>query len=63
MSYLLHPSQRLVAATEAAICMRLTVYDTHELGMELLSYGPEVAVLAPAGLREWVREMHTASYS
>jgi predicted DNA-binding transcriptional regulator YafY len=23
--------------------------------MELLSYGPEVEVLAPASLREWVR--------
>lgn len=50
----LHSSQRLLSQSEAAIRLSLTVYDTHDLRMELLSMGQEVEVLAPASLREWV---------
>ncbi|RZK26419.1 MAG: WYL domain-containing protein [Hymenobacter sp.] len=41
--------------------LALTVFDTHDLRMELLSYGPTVEVLAPAELREWLREQHAAA--
>ncbi len=58
LSYPLHPSQRLVRESHDCIDLTLTVYDTHELRMELLSYGPAVEVLAPAGLREWLRARH-----
>ena len=60
-SYPLHSSQQVVLANEAEIRLRLTVYDTHELRMELLSYGSEVEVLAPAGLRDQLRRQHTAA--
>jgi proteasome accessory factor B len=41
--------------------LALTVFDTHDLRMELLSYGPEVEVLAPAALRDWLQEQHAAA--
>ena len=53
-NYPLHPSQQLVSKNDDEIRLRITVYDTHELRMELLSYGPEVEVLAPAALRAWL---------
>jgi predicted DNA-binding transcriptional regulator YafY len=37
------------------------VYDTHELRMELLSYGPDVEVLAPIALRDWLQATHHAA--
>lgn len=58
LSYPLHPSQRLLAQNENEIRIGLHVFDTHDLRMELLSYGPEVEVLAPAELREWLRQAH-----
>ena len=58
LSYLLHPLQRLVAETNDKIQLSLTVYNTHELRMELLSYGPMVKVLAPPTLRDWLRMQH-----
>ena len=61
LSYPLHPSQQLVSNNDDEIRLRLTVYDTHELRMELLSYGPEVEVLAPAALRAWLRRQHGAA--
>ncbi len=61
LSYPLHSSQQVVLENEAEIRLRLTVYDTYELRMELLSYGPDVEVLAPIGLRDWLRRQHTAA--
>ncbi|RSK44469.1 helix-turn-helix transcriptional regulator [Hymenobacter perfusus] len=61
LSYPLHASQQLVSATEEGIRLSLTVYDTHDLRMELLSYGPEVEVLAPTSLREWLQQAHQAA--
>jgi len=52
----LHNSQRLLRQSETAVCISLHVYDTHDLRMELLSMGEEVEVMAPASLREWVRQ-------
>lgn len=63
LSYPLHPSQELLRETDEEIELRLTVYDTHDLRMELLSYGPEVEVLAPASLRVWLRRQHAAAAS
>ena len=63
LSYPLHSSQLLVAQTVDEIQISLTVYDTHELRMELLSYGSDVEVLAPASLREWLRAQHRAAAS
>ena len=38
-----------------------TVDDTHELRIELLSYGPDVEMLAPASLRVWVQQAYAAA--
>ncbi|RTQ52329.1 WYL domain-containing protein [Hymenobacter gummosus] len=54
----LHASQRLLLETTEEICLGLYVYDTHDLRMELLSYGPEVEVLAPPELRDWLQQVH-----
>ena len=61
LSYPLHASQEVLVNNEAEIRLRLTVYNTHDLRMELLSYGPEVEVLAPAALRAWQRRQHGAA--
>ncbi|HEX8504663.1 MAG TPA: WYL domain-containing protein [Hymenobacter sp.] len=61
LSYPLHSSQQQLAETDDAIDLRLTVYDTHELRMELLSYGPDVEVLAPIALRDWLQATHHAA--
>ncbi|HEX8328408.1 MAG TPA: WYL domain-containing protein [Hymenobacter sp.] len=63
MSYPLHASQELVSATEEGFLIRLKVYDTHDLRMELLSYGPEVEVLAPTKLRDWLQQSHSQALS
>ena len=63
LSYPLHPSQQIMAETDDEIQISLTVYDTHEMRMELLSYGPDVEVLAPASLRNWLRATHQAAAS
>lgn len=61
LAYPLHVSQRVLAQNDEEIRLALTVFDTHDLRMELLSYGPAVEVLAPAELREWLRAQHTVA--
>lgn len=61
LGYPLHASQRVLVDDGQEIRLALTVFDTHDLRMELLSYGPAVEVLAPAGLRAWMRQQHGAS--
>ena len=55
-SYPLHASQQLLSQSESETRIRLQIFDTHDLRMELLSMGEEVEVLAPAGLREWMKQ-------
>ncbi|WP_151089031.1 helix-turn-helix transcriptional regulator [Hymenobacter baengnokdamensis] len=58
LSYPLHASQQVLVQNEEEIQLALWVYDTHDLRMELLSYGPEVQVLAPPALRDWLHAQH-----
>ena len=58
LSYPLHHSQQVLLHTPAELQVALTVYLTHELEMELLSYGPDVEVLAPPALRQRLHERH-----
>lgn len=60
LGYPLPTSQRVLVHDATEIRLAHTVFDTHDLRMELLSYGPEVAVLAPAALRTWLRQQHRA---
>ena len=57
----LNATQCLLSQSKTAIRISLSVYDTHDLRMELLSMGEEVEVLAPASLREWMRHSCTTS--
>jgi proteasome accessory factor B len=61
LSYPLHASQRLVRQSATEIVLALTVFNTHNLRMELLSYGPEVTVLAPPALRDWLQAQHAGA--
>ncbi|MGI4871035.1 MAG: helix-turn-helix transcriptional regulator [Janthinobacterium lividum] len=61
LGYPLHPSQRVVYENAQEIRLALTVYDTPELRMELLSYGAAVTIVAPAALRDALRAQHAAA--
>lgn len=50
-----HPTQRLEPQTDGSLIWRATVSGTIELRLWVLSWGDEVEVLAPAGLRDDVR--------
>lgn len=54
-AYPLHTSQQLLHQSETETRIRLRIFDTHDLRMELLSMGEEVEVLAPSSLRDWMR--------
>lgn len=60
LSYPPHASQRVLVDNEAEIQLALKAFDTHDLRMEFLSYGPAVEVLAPAEPRAWVRQQRGA---
>ena len=60
-SFPLHPSQRVLVDTEVELLVQLTVYNTHDLLMELLSLGDQVRVLAPSSLRIQVNTIHAAA--
>jgi proteasome accessory factor B len=60
-SFPLHASQRVLVDTDAELLIQLTVYNTHDLLMELLSLGDQVQVLAPASLRMQVSQIHAAA--
>ena len=60
-SFPLHPSQRVLVDTDEEVQVQLTVYNTHDLLMELLSLGDQVRVLAPASLRAQVKQIYTAA--
>jgi len=60
-SFPLHSSQRVLVDTDEELLIQLTVYNTHDLLMELLSLGDQARVLAPTSLREQVRQVYTTA--
>jgi proteasome accessory factor B len=60
-SFPLHSSQRILVDTEAELLVQLTVYNTHDLLMELLSLGDQVQVLAPVSLRKQIKQIHATA--
>jgi predicted DNA-binding transcriptional regulator YafY len=54
----LHATQEVLADTAKELRVRLKLYITYDLVMEILSYGPEVKVLAPECLVQEVRKTH-----
>jgi predicted DNA-binding transcriptional regulator YafY len=51
-----HPQQRTRTEKDGSYVLELPYSEAPELVMEILKYGPDVEVLAPAGLRERVAE-------
>ena len=53
----LHPSQEEVETCEEYSVFTLRVAPTWDFKQELLSRADQIEVLAPASLREWMKEM------
>ncbi|SHL90953.1 helix-turn-helix transcriptional regulator [Hymenobacter psychrotolerans] len=60
-SFPLHSSQHVLVDTDEELRIQLTVYNTHDLLMELLSLGDQVQVLAPTSLRKQITQIHAAA--
>lgn len=56
-SFPLHESQQVLVDSEEEVRIGLALYVTHDLVMELLSYGATMTVIKPASLRKRIREM------
>lgn len=59
----LHESQRVIRDDEEGLVIELVLYLTHDLVMELLSYGGNVKVLKPKELVEQVKMAHEKGYA
>ena len=57
-SYPLHESQRILADNETELRIRLYLYETHDLIMELLSYGDNVTVIEPKSLIAEIKKIY-----
>lgn len=54
----LHDTQQILTDTEDELQIKLNLYITHDLVMELMSYGDAVKVLQPPSLAEVLRTAH-----
>jgi predicted DNA-binding transcriptional regulator YafY len=50
----LHKSQRILEQTENYVIINITVYESHELNMTILSYGAGVEVLSPSHYIDYI---------
>jgi predicted DNA-binding transcriptional regulator YafY len=57
-SYPLHESQVIIQDDEAGLRIKLNLCITHDLVMEILSYGETVEIIAPQKLRDQVRSIY-----
>jgi predicted DNA-binding transcriptional regulator YafY len=57
-TYPLHNSQKVIAENDDYIQIQLQLAITHDLVMELLSYGTEVNVIAPERLKKEIKEIY-----
>jgi predicted DNA-binding transcriptional regulator YafY len=53
-----HPDQRHRVEKDGSYVLEIPYADDRELVMEIMKFGPEVEVLAPAGLRKHVSDLH-----
>ena len=58
----LHSSQQVLIDNEEELQIKLSLYVTHDLVMELLSYGDTVQVLAPKMLIKQMKQAHKTAY-
>jgi len=55
-SYPLHESQKILLDSDEELRISLYLYETYDLIMELLSYGPNVRVIKPLSLKDKMQE-------
>jgi predicted DNA-binding transcriptional regulator YafY len=53
----IHGSQKIVCREADDVYVEMHVYDTYELQSQILSYGPDVEVIAPLKLRDEISEL------
>jgi len=58
----LHETQQVIIDNEDELQIKLKLYLTHDLVMELLSFGSTMKVLKPGRLVEMIREEHAEAY-
>lgn len=58
----LHPTQQILMDNEKELRIGLKLYVTHDLVMELLSYGRNMKVLQPQTLADKIRKAHKKAY-
>ena len=54
----LHPNQKILVDNHEMLQIKLELYVTHDLIMELLSYGDQAKVLQPLWLAQEIKSMH-----
>lgn len=59
----LHASQKIVAEDSEKLQVKLNLCITHDLIMELLSYGPDMKVLQPASLAREIKQAHKKAFA
>jgi predicted DNA-binding transcriptional regulator YafY len=60
-SYPLHESQQILADNETELLVELKLFVTHDLIMQLLSYGEEVKVIRPESLKNELKASYKAA--
>lgn len=58
----LHESQQILVDNDEELKIKLTLYDTHNLVMELLSYGNNIKVIEPKFLVEKIKEANKNAF-
>jgi len=58
----LHDSQQILVDDEKELRIQLKLYPTHDLVMEILSFGENVKVLKPAALAKEIKTAHQHAY-
>lgn len=58
----LHESQQVIIDTDEELQIRLKLFVTHDLIMELLTYGDTLKVIKPKSLADQLKEVHFEAY-
>lgn len=58
----LHDTQQILIDNQNEFRISLSLYVTHDLNMELLSFGPNLKVLQPISLMETIRDRHKKAF-
>lgn len=59
----LHPSQEIIDDNADELRIKLDLCVTHDLVMELLSYGPDMQVLQPLSLASEIKQAHQKAFA